>query len=248
MSDLQIQPPRFFWLHVKKSAGTTAKQLLLPHYVSTDHLHYPKNFLMADPSEYNDILNNHRVVLGDYQFKRALFAQQYLYPETWDNTFSFAFSREPVDRCISMFHYLFWIKNSWKRNVTRSLRKYRRYIFTTSRAFDVFLDYVEESINSESMFEPVDLHFTTHVNPMWRDVQDADGKLLLKKIYRVDDVIGAVNDVFEHCGIPERRAPKGDTVLNRNVVRSKYTPNPAQLLRIRSLYEKDFDIYESAAH
>lgn len=248
MSDMQKLPPPFFWLHIKKSAGTTVKKLLQPHYVSTDHLYHPKNFLMADPAEYNDILNNHRVVLGDYQFKRAQFAKQYLYPTTWDSTFSFAFSREPVERCVSMFHYLFWIKNSWKRNVTRSLRKYRRYIFTTSRGFDIFLDYVEEAIESKSIFEPVDSHFTTHVNPMWKDVLDENGQLLLKKIYRTDNVVGAVNDVFAHCGIPERREPKSGTALNRNVVTSKYTPKPAQLLRIRSIYEKDFDIYEAAAH
>lgn len=87
---------QFFWLHVRKSAGFTTRALLQPYYVEVDRAKKPKTFIQATPDEYNDILNNYRIVLGDYQFRRCLFAKKYLYPDQWDDIFSFAFSREPV--------------------------------------------------------------------------------------------------------------------------------------------------------
>ena len=83
---------------------------LYPYYKEVDRVQKPKIFVQSNFSEYNDILNNYRIPLGEYTFKRALFAKKYLYKENWDKLFSFAFSREPIDRCISMFYYLFWQK------------------------------------------------------------------------------------------------------------------------------------------
>ena len=113
---------QLFWLHVKKSAGTTTRSLLQPYYVEVDRDKKPKTFIQSTPEEYNDILNNYRVVLGEYQFKRCLFAKKYLYPEKWDDMFSFAFSREPTDRCVSMFYYLFWKDSGPLKNMARFLK------------------------------------------------------------------------------------------------------------------------------
>jgi hypothetical protein len=104
----------FFWLHIKKSAGSSIRKTLQPHYVEVERSNTPVNFIQSHPNQYNDILNNYRVVLGDYQFKRALFAKKYLFDNhTWSKTFSFAFSREPIDRCLSMFYYLYYTKNNF---------------------------------------------------------------------------------------------------------------------------------------
>ena len=69
----------FFWLHVKKSGGTSIRTILQPHYTLVDRAKKPVNFIQSKPSEYNDILNNYRVVLGEYQFKRTLFAKKFLF-------------------------------------------------------------------------------------------------------------------------------------------------------------------------
>lgn len=132
---------QLFWLHVKKSAGITTRSLLQPYYVEVDRIKKPKTFIQASPEEYNDILNNYRVVLGDYQFKRCLFAKKYLYPNNWGGMFSFAFSRNPTDRCVSMFYYLFWKDSGYIKNMYHSLRRLRyrkKLILNTSYAFDFF--------------------------------------------------------------------------------------------------------------
>lgn len=238
----------FFWLHIKKSAGISTRRLLHPYYVEVDRVKTPKNFIQANPDEYNDILNNYRMILGEYQFRRCLFAKEYLYQEQWDNMFSFAFSREPIDRCISMFYYLYWKDLGVPRNLIRAFNRYldtRKILYNTSYAFDAFLDYAHEARTSDSIYYPLGNHFTTHTAPMWEDITDLDGNILLKAVFRLENLSAGINRAFEECGI-EKRIGKTDNMLNKNKNRGLYTPTKTQLSKIESIYRHDFEIYENA--
>ncbi|WP_075590606.1 sulfotransferase family 2 domain-containing protein [Labilibacter marinus] len=154
----------FFWLHIKKSAGTTTRKLLQPYYKEIDRGKKPKNFIQSSPTEYNDILNNDRTLLGEYQFKRVLFAKKYLYPDNWNSVFSFAFAREPVDRCVSMFYYLHYTKRSFPRKIytaVKNLKYDKRLGLSTSYDFDMFLDLIE-GINQ--VYEKCGLNNTLNLN------------------------------------------------------------------------------------
>lgn len=65
-----------FWLHIKKSGGSAIRNALQPYYTLVDRIEKPANFIQSQPSQYNDILNNYRVVLGEYTHKRTLFAKK----------------------------------------------------------------------------------------------------------------------------------------------------------------------------
>lgn len=236
----------FFWLHIKKSAGITARRLLQPYYVTVDRLKKPKNFIQARPEEYNDILNNYRVVLGEYQFRRTLFAKKYLYPESWDRLYSFAFSREPTDRCVSMFYYLYWRNRGFLSNlIVRSERSIqeRKLLVSTSYAFDAFLDRVYEARISDSIYSPIDNHFTTHTAPMWEDVTDLEGQLLLSRVFRLENLVDGINSVFERVGV-DKRLENNAVRLNENRARRAFCPTKKQMSKIKSIYSHDFDIYE----
>lgn len=240
--------PPFFWLHVKKSAGITARNLLAPYYIETDRSKRPKNFAQASPAEYNDILNNYRVVLGEYQFRRCLFAKQFLYKEDWEKLFSFAFAREPVDRCISMFYYLCWDEAGVWKNVTQSVKlslANRRAIYNTATAFDLFLEQAAEARTSHSIYLPNSLHFTTHTAPMWDDIVDEEGRLLLKAVFRLENLTQGINHVYEACGMDKRVADAG-VRLNKNKRRGLYEPTKEQRLKIEQIYGRDFELYENA--
>jgi hypothetical protein len=241
---------QFFWLHVKKSAGMTTRQLLQPYYVEVDRINKPKTFIQAKPEEYNDILNNFRVVLGDYQFKRCLFARDFLYPSEWDNIYSFAFSREPVDRVVSMFYYLYWTDAGFIKNLKQAVRKYvssRKLLLNRSYAFDAFLDYVERARNSASVFRPLGVHFTTHTAPMWDDITDLEGNILLTSVFRLENLVDGINLVFESCGY-DTRLDQNEKQINRNPHRKPFKPTKEQLGRIKKIYLKDFEVYENAWH
>ncbi len=288
---------QFFWLHIKKSAGNTTRSLLQPYYVEVDRVKKPGNFIQARPEEYNDILNNFRVVLGEYQFRRCLFAKKYLYQDQWDNMFSFAFSREPIDRVLSMFYYLYlndrgFIRNLGSlgfsvqlglvlqsephlevqsnlyhniagvthplraiarkvlknRNLIRTLKRSlytRKLLYNTSYAFDTFLDYAQEARTSNSIYRPLGDHFTTHTAPMWEDITDLDGNILIKAVFRLENLTDGINRAFEECGI-EKRLEKSKTKLNKNRNRKLYIPTKEQLRKIENIYHHDFEIYEKA--
>ncbi len=238
---------QLFWLHIKKSAGITTRSLLVPHYVEVDRVNMPKNFIQAKPEEYNDILNNHRVVLGEYQFKRCLFAKQYLYRDQWDSIYSFAFSREPCQRCVSMFYYLFYKDYGLVKNTLRSIKRTirERSFYNTSYAFDMFLDYVVEARESDSIYSPFGTRFTTHTAPMWDDITDLSGNVLLKDVYRLENLLEGLNRAFEVCGI-DKKVEVNDKYLNKNKGNKKYIPNVSQKNKIENLYRDDFELYERA--
>jgi hypothetical protein len=237
-----------FWLHIKKSAGISTRRLLHPYYIEVDRVNKPKCFIQAKPAEYNDILNNYRVVLGEYQFKRCLFAKKYLYRDRWDSLFSFAFSREPTDRCVSMFFYLFWrdagVLRSAMRSIKRSVQS-GRILYSTASAFDAFLDCVEAARVSDSVYRPLGNHFTTHTAAMWDDITDHEGNVLLTAVFRLENLIGGINTAFERIGVDRRLTDSGN-ILNSNPGRKPYTPSKRQRQRIERIYARDYDVYEGA--
>lgn len=239
---------KLFWLHIKKSGGITTRSLLQPYYIEVDRSKKPTSFLQAKPEEYNDILNNYRVPLGNFQFRRSLFAKTYLYPDNWDSLFSFAFSRNPLDRCISMFYALYWrdkgLITRFKSTVTQTI-KTKKFHYNTRYAFDVFLDFLQESKTSQSNYSPLGIQFTTHTAPMWEDVTDQDGNILLKKIFRLEHLTDGINQAYEACGI-NQKIEQVTKVLNANRYRSQYQPTTSQINKIQSLYKHDFEIYENA--
>ena len=241
---------QLFWIHIKKSGGSTTRKLLKPYYLVVDKKNKPRNFIQASPQEYNDILNNYKMLLGEYQFRRSLFAKKYLYPDSWENYFSFAFSREPIDRCISTFFYLFWRNYGIDIRLKRSIKDYLKTgefnYYSNSYAFDVFLERVQEARTSECIFHPLGNHFTTHTAPMWEDVTDLDGNILLTKIFRLENLVEGINQVFEECGFEKRIESKPGKV-NKSINRQDFTPTKSQIKKIEEIYKKDFDIYETHA-
>lgn len=120
-------------------------------------------------------------------------------------------------------------------------------MFNTSYAFDMFLDYINEARFSESIYYPLGNHFTTHTAPMWDDITDFDGNVLLKKVYRLENINECINLVFEECGI-SKRLSGSDKALNKNRDRTIYIPNHHQKKKIEEIYYKDFEIYEKSWH
>tara|TARA_B110000046_G_scaffold34410_1_gene37238 strand:+ start:7097 stop:7852 length:756 start_codon:yes stop_codon:yes gene_type:complete len=244
----------FFWLHIKKSAGISTRKLLQPYYKQVDRrTQKPKNFIQSTPEEYNDILNNFRVVLGEYQYKRVLFAKNYLYPNNWNSIFSFAFSRNPMDRCISMFYYLHYRERSLLQNLYKAAKniKTNKIIgLSVSYDFDLFLELIERVAHNEfeSIYSPTGLHFSTHTAPMFNDVTDMEGSLLLKKVYRLEHLYEGIEQVFEMCGLDYDVSKNKNVNKNVNKRRGFYKPNESQRTKIAELYKQDFELYENAAN
>lgn len=235
----------------------TTRRLLQPYYTEVDRVHQPKNFIMASKEEFNDILNNFRVPLGRYQFKRCLFAREYLYPGDWSSIYSFGFSRNPLERCVSMFHYLFYrgagasvtLARISSRNTAKKLARRPisalRIELSQSYAFDVFLDFLDLAILTQSVNEPLGVHFSTHTAAVWHDITDDNGQVIITQMFRLENLNRAINHVFEQCGIKDNIQER-EVVVNSGTKRSRYKPNKMQIARIETIYANDFEIYERA--
>lgn len=238
--------PPFFWLHIKKCGGGSIRRMLAPHYVLAERIRKPVNFLQSDPDLWNDILNNFRMPLGDYQFRRCLFARRFLYPDTWESMPRFAFCRHPVDRAVSAFHYLARPRGGERSFVQHLAETGPPPPEDPAALFDAFLDLVAEARASDSIYRPVNLHFTTHTAPVRDDVTDDDGRLLLSHLYRLDDLGPALAEIRAQAGLPRQ----DDPVLPRRNARETaeaYDPTPAQRTRIEALWPHDAALYEDAA-
>ncbi len=236
----------FFWLHIKKSAGGSVRRILAPDYDLAQRTKQPVNFIQSPRSQHNDILNNFRVPLGDYQFRRTAFAQTYLYPDCWDQLVRFAFMRPPLERCLSMFFYLARPRGG-ERSFVQHLQEQGHAvdIANPARLFDQFLDLVEAAQTSPSIYQPVNLHFTTHTAAVHGDVMDANGQMGLTQLFRLEDMAEAIAMVFELCQL-SRSLPAELPHHNARKDSSLFAPSPAQLRRVETLYQMDFELYESA--
>ena len=242
------QKTGLFWLHIKKSAGISTRKMLQPLYKEVDRTDRPACFIQSAPEDHNDILNNYRVVLGDYQFRRCLFASKFLYGGNFHRLLRVAFSRNPVDRCVSQFFYL-WHKPPASPRIAlrRRLGLARRFVFRdpVDYDFDRFLTAIEACRASPSNHRPHGLQFQTHTAAMWDDVVDESGNLLLDLVFRLEDLGAGVNEVRTRLGHEPLRADQ--TAHVNKSAKVDFVPSPAQKRRIEALFGKDFDIYEGIA-
>lgn len=89
------------------------------------------------------------------------------------------------------------------------------------------------------------LSFTTHTAPMFEDVTDNNGEILLKRIYRLENLQRGVNEVFKSCGITKRQE-NIEIRKNKSKNRKSMPLSSLQIIKIRNIYEKDFELYENA--
>lgn len=234
----------FFWLHIKKSAGGSLRRLLAPHYIDIDRIAKPMNFIQAHPSQYNAILNNFRIPLGEFQFRRCYFAKRFLFPNTWADLNSFAFVRNPIDRAISAFHYL-REQRGRERSFLQDMPNNIDFDPTKGLdyQFDVFINLVAKSQKAESIYGPVNLHFSTHTTPMWPDVTDENGNVLLRHIFRLENMLDGVNMIFEQTDLP-KRTDQDVQHVNVGNYSDDFSPSELQKRKLSNIYGNDFDLYE----
>ena len=225
-----------FWIHIKKSGGQSLRELLQPYYALTDRSRRPECFTSTNSECWNDILNNYRIPLGTLQFKRGLFAARHLYPDDWPQMLSFAFSREPISRCLSMYRFLLG-------DLTHVATARGISFNSEEERFGFFLQLIQETFQSETNSGPCGLRFSTHVNPMWNDVTDDSGKVCVTEIFRLEDMLPALRSIYKECGLS---AENLENSVSRNQTKKERVHDYLAVAfgpTIEKLYEGDFYLY-----
>ncbi|GAA5067894.1 sulfotransferase family protein [Roseibacterium beibuensis] len=241
--------PPFFWLHIRKSAGQSTRAVLHETYAQSCRRGNIQNFPESPPSEWNDVLNNHRVPLGRWQFRRCIYARDFIYREHWDKMVRFAFSRDPLERCISGFFYL--DKPGYRGGLlSRSARLPIGPLRRTAlnHRFDRHLGKIEACLASPVAEKPHGVHFATHTAPMWPDIVDEDGNILLSHVFDLRDFDKGIALVHELCGLQPPPRATVEKKTNVNARRMPFTPTRQQIARVEKIYERDFTLHHDHLH
>ncbi len=167
----------FFWLHIKKAGGQSFRKTFSPPYVLTEKKINPQSFVAIPKEEWNDNLNNYRIPLGQYDYKRMLFAKNFLYSdEEFKSMYKFVIVRNPYDRVVSCWKYIF---NLPKRLDVIPFKK--RMLMKHN--FGYFLENVEWL-----WLRKWDRHPATHTAPIWGDITDENGIVLVDKIFKLEEI------------------------------------------------------------
>lgn len=186
---------------------------------------------------WNDTINNYRIPLGEFQFRRAYFASKYLYCEDWGRINSFAFVREPVSRALSMFRFLQPEIRSYA--IRLQVRK-----CTASYLFDLFLEMLFMQRESVASSKPFGLRFATHVNPVWDDVVGSESNILLANLFRLDDLERGLRKVYAECDLV---LPSSLSIFSNKTPRSgaigTFVPSVSQREKVLEFYQRDLILY-----
>lgn len=186
----------------------------------------PTTFLDLRREEWNDNLNNFRVPLGEYDYRRMLFAKNFLFPHDFSERFKFTIARNPYNRAVSCWKYLTRrkvIQKVWPR-------------FRLRYRFEDFLAILPDAWASKK-----NRQLATHTAPVWPDITDDEGQLLV-------DFIGHLETIEEDFGIIARRLdlPSRPSFPQENAY-TLQAPNKRTFTRktkrmVDQLYEADIEM------
>ena len=213
----------FIWLHLTKCGGNSMKSALSPHYVQTNRRD-PLPFIALPKSHWNDTLNNYRIHLGAYDFKRMLFAQKFLYStEEFEQRFKFVVVRNPYDRLVSAWKYL--MVGARARTPRGLLMKW---------SFERFLSEIPSFWQSKGLRD-----LATHTAPIWDDITDEEGNLLVDfigKLERIEEDFAIIRD---ELGLHDKKFPRRNVNREEHSYRKHYNTKTRNL--VERLYADDIE-------
>lgn len=218
-----------FYYHIKKCAGSSVKQLLGSSYQQVNQKdNLP--FVAYGEEYWNDVLNDYRLCLGRYDYKRVLFASKFLYSrEKFDDMFKFTVVRNPYDRRVSLWMYY---------------NKYNKYSNSMSKILGggtlAFESFVRIFFN-KGFKNPKYRHFSTHSCPASCDITDENGRVLLDYVARVEDLESMTAELSENLDLAVGSMPKVNNTRDNNDYRQFYNNRSRSL--VEEIYREDLKMF-----
>ena len=218
---------KFFWLHIKKAGGESMRKGLGDFYKEMDRLN-PKPFIALPKAKWNDAVNNFRIHLGPYDYKRMLFAKKFLYNSNeFENMFKFVIVRNPYDRAVSS--WLYCTRNNWKWRIFNSTFK--------KRAFQYFLERLPKIWKKKTS-----RHTATHTRPVMPDITDNSGEILVDYIGKLENISDDFNYICDEIGIPHHEFPVVNSSGRVKKYRNFYNKKSKKL--VEQYYKNDIENFD----
>jgi hypothetical protein len=225
---LENKTKPFFWLHIKKCGGESFRATFTPPYIQSDRIKNPKPFIAEPKEKWNDVLNNYRIPLGEYDYKRMLFAKKFLYTEEeFQELFKFVIVRNPYDRAISCWKYVLQGKSSYTHPKLLRMKYSFRY----------FLESLPE-IWEEKKYR----HMATHTAPIWGDIADENNNSLVNLIIKLENISEDITILNNAIGTSITKYKKTNDNKNREKITYKKQYSSKTRLLVEDLYRNDIEL------
>ena len=230
---------KFFWLHIPKCGGQSMRRALKGIYVNTKRKK-PAHFNDLPKEQWNDALNNYRVGLGKYDYKRMLYAKKFLYTKKeFDSMFKFTIVRNPYSRAFSnwKYHcsYPTLLLNRKYQSPIPSWWFLMQYI-NKKKSFEMFLAAVKKNLETKKNY-----HMATHTAPMLPDITDEKGKLLVDFVGRLENIGDDFAFIAKKIGIGKKKFPKVNVTKRRGGYEDYYTEKSRKI--VEDIYKEDIKFF-----
>ena len=240
--DNSQMPRPFFWLHITKAGGSSVKEALKDVYISAPRP-CPQPFVAIPTEQWNDNLNNYRLPLREYDFKRALFAKKYLYSQPdWERMFKFVVVRNPYDRAVSS--WLYHRKYSSTSNRLKILLRKPTSLLNHKADFQFFLEKAI-ALNAASKVKGITSgrHFVTHTAPIFPDITcENNRRILVDYIGKLETIEKDFNTICASIELPKIQLPTVNSSRRSAHYSSFYTQKTRKL--VEKFYGSDIDAFE----
>ncbi|MFB6257055.1 MAG: sulfotransferase family 2 domain-containing protein, partial [Flavobacteriales bacterium] len=170
----------------------------------------------------------YRLPLGEYDYKRMLFAKHFLYSEEeFARMFKFTIVRNPYDRAVSCWKYLMKLYPS-----SVLLGRPRKLGMRMS-----FVRFLKEL--PRIWEEKEERHIATHTAPIWSDLTDEEGELLVDRIYRIEELDEALPELCDRLGVQKDRIQRKNVSRDRGDHRRYYSKKARKW--VEQLYGQDIE-------
>lgn len=188
-----MERKKIFWLHIKKAGGTSMRDAFKEFYhLQENRYTTPKPFIAIPKEQWNDTLNNYRISLGEYDYKRMLFAKKYLYSEEeFNDLYKIVIVRNPYDRIVSAWKYLF--------RETKGF--YDLEYVKMKHSFSYFLKKLPTFFGARYKQIYHQGYIGLHCAPVWQDITDNNGKVLVDKIIKLENLKEEMDIINSNFGV-----------------------------------------------
>jgi len=175
---------------------------------------------MIPRQEWNDTINNYRYPLGEFDFRRMLFVRDRLYgPTEFQKLFKFVIVRNPFDRALSC----------WRYRMAQGLKR-----DSVTGSFERFLEGLSENWKSKR-----NRHMAMHTAPVWPDITDDSGVLLVDRIYHLEEIQMGLPEICSFLGVKERVLLRKNSLSRINCYREFYSDYGRSL--VERIYGDDLE-------
>ncbi|MBT4029594.1 MAG: sulfotransferase family 2 domain-containing protein [Planctomycetes bacterium] len=209
---------KFIFVHIYKTAGTSAMQTLLPYARRRDRAAYGGGRLQKAVFLFNRFFglgqNGHKHITGFHKFAPALDIRAKLGKRRYENFYSFGFARNPYDWVVSTYFHLKRIPLHPLHQMAMSL-DFNEYI----------LKGVERSPDRQCDF-----------------LCDSSGELLVSQVGHVETFEEDMRQICQHLSIPFEKAAKANVNPGRKRgYQDYYTPESRSL--VHDYFAQDFELF-----